>query len=131
MANGIFEKASRAKLRFDTPRGRLTPEDLWHLPLIGGDTCLDEIAKGLSRAVQDSGQESFVLKTNEPNEALTLGFDVVKHIIDVRLLEKEAAENAERARQKKQQILSIIADKEVESLKESSIDELRELVKEL
>jgi hypothetical protein len=131
MADNIFEKATRTRLRFDTPRGRLTSEDLWNLPLIGSDTCLDDIAKGLSRAVQDSGQESFVLKTNEPNETLTLGFEIVKHIIDVRLAEQEIAENAEKARQKEQQILAIIAEKEVESLKESSIDELRGLVEEL
>lgn len=127
----MFEQASRTKLRFDTPRGRLAVEDVWDLPLLGGDTCLDDLAKALHRELKDDSQESFVVPTTEPNEKLQLKFGIVKHVIDVRLQEKVAAENAEATRQKKQQILSIIAEKEVENLKGVTIEELQDLVKAL
>jgi hypothetical protein len=129
----MFEKASRMKLRFDTPVGRLPVEDIWDLPLLGGrnDACLDELAKTLHRELKGSQEESFVIKTAEPNEKLALRFEIVKHVIHVKLEEKDAAENAELARQKKAQILAIIADKEMESLKEANIDDLRALIDSL
>jgi hypothetical protein len=127
----MFEKASRLKLRFDSPRGRLTAEDLWDLPLIGGDACLDDIAKVLHRELEDDSQESFVILTNEPNVELQLKFGLVKHVIDVRLQEQKVAENVEAMRQKKQQLLAIIVEKESENLKGKGIDELRELLETL
>jgi len=127
----MFEKATRMKLRFATPLGRLSIEDVWELPLLGGDACLDDIARALHRELKDNSEESFVIQTTKPNEELELKFELVKHVIAVRLQEQEAAENAAKAREKKQQILAIIADKEVESLKGKGIDELRELLEGL
>ena len=127
----MFEKASRMKLRFDTLRGRLSVEDLWELPLIGGDICLDEIAKHLHRNLKDSEEESFVVKTTKANAKLELQFEIVKHIIAVRIDEKEAAENAKAIREKKQKILAIIAEKETENLKDSSVDDLKKLLESL
>lgn len=128
---GIFEKASRAKLRFSTPRGVLSVEDVWELPLKGGNTNLDDIAKALHRETKDDSEMSFVDDPPEPNEELLLKFSVVKHVIGVRLEEQKAAANAEANRQRKQQILAIIADKETESLKRKGIDKLRALVEDL
>ncbi|NIU84287.1 MAG: hypothetical protein GWN31_10980, partial [Candidatus Thorarchaeota archaeon] len=59
------------------------------------------------------------------NEKLQLKFDIVKKIIEVRLEEQKEAEEKGRVRQKKYQIMSIIAEKEIESLKDSSLDELK------
>ena len=101
MSMKMFEEASRMKLRFDTPRGRLTTEHIWDLPLLGGDVCLDEIAKGLHRELKTNSEESFVIPTAKPNVENELKFEIVKHIISVRLQEQETAENAEKARQKK------------------------------
>jgi hypothetical protein len=126
-----FEKATRMKLRFDTSRGVLTVEDLWDLPLIGSDLCLDEIAKDLHRDLKDDSEQSFVVQTAKPDERLVLAFEIVKRVISVRLVEQEAAENAEALRQKKQKILAIIADKEDESLKETSVEDLRALLDSL
>lgn len=127
----MFEQASRMKLRFATPRGNLPVEDIWELPLKGGDTNLDDIAKALHRETKDDTEMSFVDDPPEPNEELQLKFDIVKHVIGVRLAEQKAAENAEANRQKKQQILAIIAEKETDSLKRKSVTKLRELVDSL
>jgi hypothetical protein len=126
-----FEKASRRKLRFDTPRGRLGVEDIWDLPLKGGDVNLDDLAKAYHHELKNDGEVSFVDDPPEPNEELQLRFDVVKRVIDVRLVEKKAAETAEEKRQLKQEILAAIRAKQTEELKESSIDDLQARLAEL
>lgn len=127
----MFEKASRYKLRFHTTRGRISVEDLWDLPLLGGSDCLDEIAKGLRLKVKDSAEESFVVKSDKKDDVLQLKFEIVKHIIEVRLKEAEAAANAKVLREKKQQIMSIIADKESEALRGKDVDELKKLLESM
>lgn len=130
----MFERASRLKLRFDTPVGSLSVEDIWDLPLLATSkqrACLDDLAKALSRELKNDDPESFVLKRTVPNKELILKFEIVKHIIGVRLHEKEISENAQKTREKKRQILAILADKEVESLKSSSTDELKKLLESL
>lgn len=127
----MFEKASRLKLRFDTPRGRLTVEDIWDLPLKGGDANLDDLAKTLYQESKTDTEMSFVDDPPEPNESLSLRFEIVKHVIGVRKEEMRVAEQAAANKQKKEQILEIIAEKENESLKRKSVTKLRELVDSL
>jgi hypothetical protein len=132
----MFEKAARLKIRFDTSLGYLSVEDVWDLPLLsragrGGSVCLDELAKALNRELKASDTDSFVLKRTEPNKELTLKFDIVKHIIKVRLHEEEMAQNARKAKEHKAMIMSIISEKETESLKGKSLEDLRSLLDSL
>lgn len=128
---GMFEKAARLKLRFKTPMGNLTAEDLWDLPLKEGQANLNDLAKALSRAVKEAEEGDFVDPVEMIDPKLELRFEIVKHVINVRILERNKAEELEVARQKKQQIMAIIAEKEAESLKESSLDELKALLESL
>jgi hypothetical protein len=127
----MFQKASRKKLRFETPLGFLSVEDLWDLPLQSGKANLDDIAKALFRRVKDQDTVSFVVKSKTQDDTLQLKFDIVKYIIDVRLAEAEVAETAKVNKEKKQQILAIIAAKENESLMGTSLDELRKMAESL
>lgn len=131
----MFEKATRLKVRFNTPKGLLTVEDLWDLPLTDGPdkypscTCLDNIAKGLRRKLRDVEDESFVKKTVK-DDGTQLQFDIVKHVIEVRLAESDKAKKARENREKRQKILAAIADKEDQGLKDASIDDLKKLLEE-
>ena len=127
----MFEKASRMKLRLHTPRGPLSVEDLWDLPLADDPFSLDELAKMHREAIERSSGKSFVHKDEEPDEALQLQFDIIKHIIDVRLAERDAAENAALRAQRKQRVLEIMAEKQDEELKSKSLEELTELIETL
>lgn len=125
----LFERASRAKLRFDTPRGYLTVEDLWDLPLTArSGVSLDDIAKHLNREVKASAEESFVVKANKTNATLQLCFDAVKHVIEVKLAEAEEARASADKAERKQKLLGLIAQKQDEKLSSSSEEELKEMV---
>ena len=123
-------------MRFPSPQGLLHVEDVWDLPLLPRNSRsqkanLDDMAKAMHKELRDSDTESFVLKKSDPDEELQLRFDIVKHIIDVRLKEKEIRENEARMKEKKAQILGILADKEIEDLKGKSADDLKKLLAEL
>ncbi len=128
----MFEKASRLKLRFGTQKGNLTTEDLWDLPLTNKiGISLDDIAKSLNRILKENEDESFVVKTKTVNIIHKLKFEIVKHIISVKLDEVESAKSALKNKDQKEKILRIIASKEDESLKEESLENLKKMAEKL
>ncbi len=129
----MFEQAVRLKLRFDTARGFLSVEDLWDLPLTHHqrtDT-LNDIAKALNRELKESADEDFVNPTAKPNDRLKLAFDIVKHIIDVRLAENDAIRLTAERKEKKARLLELIARKQDDDLASKSIEELTAMVESL
>jgi hypothetical protein len=129
----MFEKAARLKLRFDTPAGALSAEDMWDLPLTShrGRANLDDVARGLHKQLRSGDDVSFVEPVRKSDETVQLKFDIIKHIIDTRLVENKAALEARERAEKKQKILAIMSDKQDESLKSMSLDDLQKLVAEM
>ncbi len=125
--SNIFEQASRLRIRFESSKGLLTMEDLWVLPLTGKgkEVNLDDIARGLHRKIQATGEASFVNPVNEPDEKLTVAFEVVKHVISVLMAERDAAVLEAQRQEKKKLILAALAEAENKELTSGSIDELR------
>lgn len=126
----MFEKATRLKLRFDSSKGPLAAEDLWDLPLAQDPrrANLDDIAISLHRQLKNGEDVSFVDKEKKSDAIVQLKFDIVKHVIEVRLAERDLAATAKGNAEQKQKILGIIAEKEGESLKGKSLDELKAMV---
>lgn len=129
----IFEQATRAQLRFSTPNGMLSVEDLWDLPLTSTTkrANLDDVAKLLDNQIKNTASVSFVNDVSEVNTQTKLAFDVVLHIIKVRLAERAAAKTAADARAKKQKIMAIIEQKQDEALSAASIDDLQSMLASL
>lgn len=123
----LFEQASRQKLRFQTSKGLLPTEDLWDLPL----TNLDTLAKSLNKQVKETEEESFIEVKSSANEKLEVMFEIVKHIIKVKLDEKEAARIAKENTAKKTQILELIHQKKNESLANMPVEELEKMLADL
>jgi hypothetical protein len=126
-----FEKAFRLKLRFDSPKGALSVEDLWELPLTSnsGKANLDDIARNLHREIRKEGDTaSFVNPSATKDDELQLRFDIVKHVIDVRVAENRAALDAAKRREDKELLRQIIAKKEVANLETKTVDELNEML---
>jgi hypothetical protein len=137
-SSNLFEAATRLKLRFESSRGVLSTEDLWDLPLTSqraGLSSLDAIAVHLHRQVQSSTTDpvSFVnpAATTKESSELALKLEIVKHILTIRLSERERAREAAERVEKKQRILEIIARKEDHQLEEMPVDELRALAESL
>ena len=128
----MFEKASRMKLRFNTPVGMISVEDLWDLPLISkaGHTNLDDLARDLSKRVAET-EESFVEKPAPKDVKTNLGFEIVKHIIGIRLEERDKAKAALAKKVKKAKILEILASKEDNAMQDMSEDDLKKMLEEL
>lgn len=127
----IFEQATRRKLRFDTRIGSLSAEELWDLPLSSdrNKPNLDEIAIDLNRALKGT-EESFVSSAKK-DAVLQLKFDIVKHIIDTRVQEKDAKTAEVQRTTQINKIDELIAAKETEKLANLSVEELQELKSKL
>lgn len=95
--NNEYEIALRQKLRFASNQGLLSVEDLWDLPLTSttNRANLDDVAKKLHHEIRNSAETvSFVTDTVTANPKLETMFTIVKHIIEVKLSERKAREEA-------------------------------------
>lgn len=126
IVENIFEYAVRNKVRFPF-KGMISVEDLWDLSL----TNLDSIYKTLNKQVKQSEEESLLNTKSSVDTELDVQIAIVKHIVSVKLAEKEAAEKASAKKAQKQKIMSIIVAKENEALQNSSIDDLKKMLDEL
>ena len=126
----MFEKAARLKLRFSTPVGDLSAEDLWDLPLTSraNKANLDDLARALHQQIEQAPTVSFVKPTEPVSVIPQLKFDLVLHIIKVKLAEQEAAQKAQTTRERKQQIMALIEQKKNDALGASSIEELQAML---
>lgn len=123
----IFERASRAKLRFSTSKGQLSTEDLWDLSL----TSLDTIAKATNKRLKEEAEESFIeTKTKESSEN-QLQLDILKHVISSKLTAQEAAKKRADTMGQIARIKAIIVEKQDKSLTEKSVDDLNAMLNEL
>ena len=121
-----FERATRKRLRFATSVGNITTEDLWDLPLPTLDTLAIQC-----QAEAEEKTVSFIKKVQAKDSIPQLRFDIVKHVIDVRLDELEATKNRKATAERKQQILAIMQDKKDESLKGASLEDLEKMLEAL
>lgn len=128
----IFEQATRQAFRFESPKGFLTVEDLWNLPLTSntGRANLDDIAKALQKRLKDTSV-SFVTDPTPVNSLYQTQFDVVLHIINAKISEAKAAEQFRLAREKKQKIMAIIEQKQDEALSSASLEDLEAMLNSL
>jgi hypothetical protein len=127
----MFEHAARMKLRFNTSKGTISVEDLWDMSLISraNGTTLNTIAKDLNAKIKAGAEEDFVQVKSSADQELTLKFNIVKHVIAVRLQESEASKNAVDDKAHNQMILGLIAEQEQASLNGKTAEELRALLR--
>ncbi|UKS71367.1 hypothetical protein VIK251_00017 [Klebsiella phage vB_KpnM_VIK251] len=123
----LFELATRQKLRFASPKGLLTTEDLWDLPMTG-NTSLDTVSKLANRDVKVSAEESFVVDATPVNDIAVLKLDVLKHIIAVRKAEQAARMAAQEKADRRRKLLDLLAEKDNE--KDAAMSR-EEILKEL
>ena len=122
----IFELATRNKMRFPF-KGLISVEDLWDLSL----TNLDNVFKTINAEAKKSEEESLLNTKSKADEELALKIDIVKHIVSVKLKEKEDRENAKAKKEMKQRLLEIKAKREDAALENMSDEDLNKMLAEL
>ena len=122
----IFELASRMKIRF-AYRGMITVEDLWDLSVQE----LDRIFQKLNKALKESKEESLLSPQAKEDSELNVQVAIVRHIVEVKLAEAAVALAAVERKAKKEKILSILADKQDDSLRNMSQEDLTKMLEDL
>lgn len=117
-----YKTASQLGLRFTTDRGVLSVEQLWSL----NQTQLSNLVKSIKKVLKkdDDDELSFLSDTKTVDVENQLRFDIAK---DVYLTKKKSAEDLKEKADKKafeQKILGLIAEKQEDSLRGKSIEEL-------
>lgn len=120
-----FKLASQQKLRFQTNRGLLSSEQLWDLSLEE----LDTLAVSLEIEHKQSAKKSFLVKTSIKDKTAKLRFDVVLDVLTTVVAEQEAAAEAMEIKEHNKKIVTLIAEKQDESLKGKSIKQLEALLR--
>lgn len=130
----MFEKANRLKLRFSSPQGELSVEDLWDVPLTStraNIANLNNIAKEISRKLKEAGEEDFVNPKSNADELLQLKLDIIKHVIHTKQAENEALRATAERKEKKTRIMELIARKQDQELEGKPLEELQAMVADL
>ena len=91
---------------------------------------LDSIYKALTREAKKNKEESLLAKKSEDEQDIDNMIELVKHIVSVK--QQEAADRifAAQKRERNQEIMGIIKDKENQKLKEASIEDLYKMLEE-
>jgi aminopeptidase N len=123
----LFQKATRKKFRFPSPKGQLTTEQLWDLPLTsktGMD--LDSIAKTVNAELKLQSETSFVTPNSNPAKTvLTEMLDVLIAIIAVQQAENEARRKAASKQAEKQTLLEALQNAETQALMKLTPEEIK------
>lgn len=122
----MFQVATRTKMRFPF-RGLISVEDLWDLT----PKNLDAIFKTLNAELKQVQEESLLNTKTEEDKELDVKIEIVKHIVKVKLEEENLRLEAKAQKEQKQRIMEILSNKQDESLKNKSIDELKVMLQEL
>ena len=121
-----FKQASKEKLRVQTNKGSLSVEQLWDLSIPE----LDALAVSLEEEHQTSGKKSFIRKSSPKDKTTKLRFDVVLDILTTKVDEMEAAKAKAEAKAHNNKILTLISEKQDETLKGKSIKQLEAMLKD-
>lgn len=129
----IFEQASRKKIRFASDRGELTTEQLWDLPLLSKNGFdLDTVAKAVNSQLKAVSEESFVTTTVKPQQSeLELKLEILKHVIAVKVEEREKAKKAADRKVERERLLALLDQKQQAALAELSPEEIQKRLAEL
>lgn len=123
----LFVFAAMQQYRFPTGKGMVAAESLFQMPLTSkSGTSLNDTAIELDRQIKAKGEQSFVETKSDPElNHLRNKLEIVKFVINQKQAENAAALDAKKKADHKQRLLEALAEKEDESLKSLSVEELR------
>ena len=126
----MYKQAVMLKLRFETPKGLLTVEQLFDLSMTDLSTTIKRVNAPLKKEQATDNELSFLEGADTTETQNSLRFRILK---DVYLTKKEARDAAAldfEKKQRNQRIAEIIAKKKDEALESKSIEELEKMLEE-
>lgn len=132
----IFEWASRNHPLFETSSFPVSTGDLWALPLRnegneGVPGNLNDIARRLNKKLKQCEEENFVSDSPKKDPTTQIKFDIVKHIITVRLDEAKQASEAASRKAEKEELMRLLKDAEDKEKQQLTKEELLAKLAEL
>lgn len=125
----LYLEAAKLKLRFETPRGLLSVEDLFDLPLTTSPNKLnlDDIARSIYKKIHNEVNISFVDETTAmtSSKELQLKMEIVKNVIAIKKAELDIVVQKARQAELEQKLCSLIEQKKDEQLRSKTIEELQ------
>ena len=121
-----FKNAIKNKFRYPF-NGQISTEDLFDLSL----KQLDAVYANLNAELEKTKKSSLLADSTEETEkreTLEDKLEIVKEIFDDKQKENEAKLDAAKEKERRQTIIRIIEEKENDSLKNMSIDDLKKLL---
>lgn len=118
----LFIKATKKNYQFPF-RGMINVIDLWELSVQN----LDLVFKSLNADYKKSEEESLLSAQTKESEELSEKIEIVKYIVNEKLAEKKAKEDAKKNREMKQRLLEIKAkrqDAALEGLSDAELDKM-------
>jgi hypothetical protein len=118
----LFIEATKKNYQFPF-RGMINVIDLWELSVQN----LDLVFKSLNADYKKSEEESLLSTQTKESEELSEKIDIVKYIVNEKLAEKKAKEDAKKNREMKQRLLEIKAkrqDAALEGLSDAELDKM-------
>lgn len=121
--DNLFEKALRNKVTFNF-KGTISLYDLWDLKLEELDTIYCALNEEASK-LESKGKGLLATRATKASSLVNLKLEIVKHVFETLLAEKEKKEKSADRKRKAQELLALISEKEGDALKGKSIEELR------
>lgn len=115
----MYKEATKRKLRFETPIGYLTVEQLWELPLHSKTKVdLNDVAVTVNQELKPT--DDFVGLSTNINETAELKMSIVKDIIADKKADMVAKATANKKAEELSKLDELIKQKEIEEL--SAVD---------
>lgn len=117
----IYKEASKEKLRIQTTKGPLAPEQIRDLSIPE----LDTLAVDLQAEYEKSGKKSFLVAKSSKDKIAKLRFDIVLDILNDKVEEETAAKQKKEDKEHNEKIFAIIEQKQDAALGNKTIAQLK------
>ncbi len=127
----MYKKAARLKLRFQTSRGLLSVEDLFGLSLKSLEEECRKQFKSMKESNSGASEELDFLGESKVDPEEELKFEILKDIYKTKKAEIDEQKKSVEIKAEKQKILEILKEKQDQSLRGMSEEELKKKLEEL
>jgi hypothetical protein len=126
----MYKKAAKLKLRFNSPKGLLSVEQLFDLTTSDLANLIKKVNAEIKKEERVDDDLAFLEGKDEVTSLNVLKFDILKDIYLTKLKERDDAATDQEKKDYRQRIAEIIKKKKDQELENLSIEELEKKLNE-